>query len=81
MIFLYYNVTVVLTFLRLYVIRGDPVDTFKRIFKEWNVKRLTFEGDVDPYSVVRDAAVTKLAQECGVEVITKWSLTIYNPQV
>lgn len=63
------------------MIRGDPVDTFREYFKKWNVKRLTFESDTDPYSVIRDAAVTKLAEEFGVEVITKVSHTIYNPEV
>uniref|UniRef100_A0A3Q4GY91 Cryptochrome circadian regulator 2 n=1 Tax=Neolamprologus brichardi TaxID=32507 RepID=A0A3Q4GY91_NEOBR len=40
---------------RLFVVRGQPTDVFPRLFKEWNVTRLTFEYDPEPYGKERDA--------------------------
>jgi cryptochrome len=53
---------------------------FSELFKKWNVKRLTFEVDIEPYPQKRDAAVTKLAEKNGIEVITHTSHTIYNTE-
>ncbi|XP_069385014.1 cryptochrome-2 [Paralichthys olivaceus] len=63
---------------RLFVIRGQPTDVFPRLFKEWNVTRLTFEYDPEPYGKERDAAIIKMAQEFGVETIVRKSHTLYN---
>lgn len=63
---------------RLFLIKGKPVETFQKIFKEWNVKLLTFEVDTEPYSKERDAQVTRLAEEHSVHVITKISHTLYD---
>jgi len=65
---------------RLYVLQGVPEEVFAELFKKWNVKRLTFEIDIEPYPQNRDAAVTKLAEENGIEVVTHSSHTIYNPE-
>uniref|UniRef100_A0A673N3H3 Cryptochrome circadian regulator 3b n=1 Tax=Sinocyclocheilus rhinocerous TaxID=307959 RepID=A0A673N3H3_9TELE len=62
----------------LFVIRGQPANIFPRLFKEWKVSRLTFEGDSEPFGKERDAAIKKLASEAGVEVITKISHTLYD---
>ncbi|XP_053487278.1 cryptochrome-2 [Ictalurus furcatus] len=64
---------------RLFVVRGQPTDVFPRLFKEWNVTRLTFEYDSEPYGKERDGAIIKLAQEFGVETIVRHSHTLYNP--
>uniref|UniRef100_W5U707 Cryptochrome-2 n=1 Tax=Ictalurus punctatus TaxID=7998 RepID=W5U707_ICTPU len=64
---------------RLFVVRGQPADVFPRLFKEWNVTRLTFEYDSEPYGKERDGAIIKLAQEFGVETIVRHSHTLYNP--
>lgn len=64
---------------RLYVIRGKPQEVFPKLFKSWSVKCLTFEQDVEPYSIKRDEAVEKLAKEAGVKVVQKVSHTLYNP--
>ncbi|XP_054283598.1 cryptochrome-2-like [Macrosteles quadrilineatus] len=64
----------------LYVLEGVPEEVFTELFKKWNVKRLTFEVDIEPYPQKRDEAVTKLAKKHGVEVITSTSHTIYNPE-
>ncbi|XP_060932497.1 cryptochrome-2 [Limanda limanda] len=63
---------------RLFVIRGQPTDVFPRLFKEWNVTRLTFEFDPEPYGKERDAAIIKMAQEFGVETLVRKSHTLYN---
>ncbi|KAH8412809.1 hypothetical protein KR009_005880 [Drosophila setifemur] len=66
---------------RLFVVRGKPADVFPRIFKSWRVELLTFETDIEPYSIARDAAVQKLAKCEGVKVETHCSHTVYNPEL
>ncbi|EDX05636.1 cryptochrome-2 isoform X1 [Drosophila simulans] len=66
---------------RLFVVRGKPAEVFPRIFKSWRVEMLTFETDIEPYSLTRDAAVQKLAKAEGVKVETHCSHTIYNPEL
>ncbi|KAK0153413.1 Cryptochrome-2 [Merluccius polli] len=63
---------------RLFVVRGQPTDVFPRLFKEWNVTRLTFEYDPEPYGKERDGAIIKAAHELGVETIVRNSHTLYN---
>ncbi|KAL6107376.1 cry2 [Pungitius sinensis] len=63
---------------RLFVIRGQPTDVFPRLFKEWEVTRLTFEYDPEPYGKERDGAIIKMAQEFGVETIVRNAHTLYN---
>ncbi|TRY58935.1 hypothetical protein DNTS_013432 [Danionella cerebrum] len=63
---------------RLFVIRGQPTDVFPRIFKEWNITRLSYEYDSEPFGKERDAAIKKLANEAGVEVIVRISHTLYD---
>lgn len=63
---------------RLFLIKGKPLESFQKIFKEWNVKLLTFEADIEPYAKERDAQVIKLATENSVAVVTKVSHTLYD---
>ncbi|XP_047451785.1 cryptochrome-2 isoform X2 [Mugil cephalus] len=63
---------------RLFVVRGQPTDVFPRLFKEWNVTRLTFEFDPEPYGKERDNAIIKMAHEFGVETIVRNSHTLYT---
>uniref|UniRef100_A0AAY5L7S7 Photolyase/cryptochrome alpha/beta domain-containing protein n=1 Tax=Esox lucius TaxID=8010 RepID=A0AAY5L7S7_ESOLU len=65
--------------LRLFVVRGQPTDVFPRLFKEWNVTRVTFEYDPEPYGKKRDAAILKMAQDFGVETWVRNSHTLYEP--
>jgi hypothetical protein len=37
--------------------------------KDWNVKRLTFEIDTEPYAKARDEEISNLAAKRGIEVI------------
>uniref|UniRef100_A0A8C3ACC1 Cryptochrome-1 n=1 Tax=Cyclopterus lumpus TaxID=8103 RepID=A0A8C3ACC1_CYCLU len=63
---------------RLFVIRGQPTDVFPRLFKEWNISRLSYEYDSEPFGKERDAAIKKLACEAGVEVTVRISHTLYD---
>jgi len=49
------------------------------LFQEWNVTRLTFEYDSEPYGKERDAAIIKMAHEYGVETVVRNIHTLYNP--
>lgn len=61
--------------------RGSPKETLPRLFKEWNVTMLTFEHDIEPYSIERDAFVTMTAEQHNVKVVREFSLTIFNPEL
>ncbi|XP_029952200.1 cryptochrome circadian regulator 5 [Salarias fasciatus] len=63
---------------RLFVVTGKPEEVFPKLFKEWNVTKLTYEYDTEPYSLNRDSKVTALAKEHGVEVFYKVSHTLYD---
>ncbi|XP_008403715.1 cryptochrome circadian regulator 5 isoform X2 [Poecilia reticulata] len=63
---------------RLFVLRGKPEDVFPKLFNRWNVTKLTYEYDTEPYSLRRDERVASLAKEHGVDVIYKISHTLYN---
>lgn len=65
---------------QLFVVRGNPTEKFPQLFKEWNVVLMTFEHDIEPYSVERDETVLKLAAQNKVEVIQEFSHTIFNPE-
>ncbi len=46
--------------------------------QEWNINRLSYEYDSEPFGKERDAAIKKLANEAGVEVIVRISHTLYD---
>ncbi|XP_063234251.1 cryptochrome-2 [Bacillus rossius redtenbacheri] len=66
---------------RLYVLRGKPEEVFREIFSSWDIKRLTFESDTEPYARERDGMVCELAKEAGVPVVQKVSHTLYNTEL
>ncbi|XP_067002290.2 cryptochrome-1 [Anabrus simplex] len=66
---------------RLYVLRGKPEEVLPVIFSQWQVKKLTFELDIEPYARERDERVERLAKEAGVRVIQKISHTLYDTEV
>ena len=63
---------------RLYVIRGEPKDVFAKLFTEWNVSKLTFEVDTEPYAKRRDNEIEHLAKKHKIEVVKKVSHTLYD---
>ncbi|CAG9798887.1 unnamed protein product [Chironomus riparius] len=66
---------------RLYVVRGNPKDHFPKLFEKWNVQLITFEHDIEPYSVKRDQILLKDAERFNVEVMIEYSLTVFNPEL
>jgi len=65
---------------RLYVVRGEPLHTFKKLTEKWEVARVTWEEDIEPYSVKRDAQVEAFLEEKGVQVVKKLGHTLYSPE-
>ncbi len=72
------NAVILLILNRLYVVRGKPSEVFPKLFKEWDISRLTFEVDTEPYAIKRDSHVEDLAKSHGVEVIKIVSHTLYD---
>jgi cryptochrome len=48
-------------------------------FQDWNVKRLTFEIDTEPYAKVRDDEISNFAEKNRIQVIRKTSHTLFDP--
>eukprot|EP00111_Clytia_hemisphaerica_P021300 TCONS_00062708-protein len=63
---------------RLLVVRGKPEVKFPELIKNWNVQKLTYEIDTEPYSKIRDKKVDELAAEYKVEVSSHVSHTLYD---
>ena len=61
---------------RLIVLQGNPRDELPRAFHEWKVERLVYEIDTEAYAKQRDAEISALAQDAGVEVVTRWGHTM-----
>ncbi|XP_076946014.1 (6-4)DNA photolyase-like [Bidens hawaiensis] len=64
---------------RLLVLHGEPHDVLIRCLKEWNIKRLCFEFDTDPYYQALDTKVKSYALESGIEIYSPVSHTLFNP--
>uniref|UniRef100_A0A8C7Y9A8 Cryptochrome circadian regulator 5 n=1 Tax=Oryzias sinensis TaxID=183150 RepID=A0A8C7Y9A8_9TELE len=63
---------------RLFVVRGKPEEVLPKLFTKWNVTKLTYEYDTEPYSRSRDKNVTMLAEEQRIQVSYKISHTLYD---
>ncbi|KAI1335527.1 Cryptochrome/photolyase FAD-binding domain-containing protein [Xylariaceae sp. FL0016] len=64
---------------KLFVIREAPQTLLPKLFKAWKVTHLVFEKDTDTYADKRDQEVAKLAKQAGVEVLTKYGRTLWDP--
>ena len=64
---------------RLFVVRGRDVEVLPKLLSEWGVSRLSFETDSEPFGAQRDAVVRKIAEDAGIEVLSKTSHTLYEP--
>jgi hypothetical protein len=49
--------------------------------QDWNIKRICFEVDTEPYAMARDAMVKSLASQSSVDVSTFVSHTLYVREV
>ncbi|XP_037792441.1 cryptochrome-2-like [Penaeus monodon] len=65
---------------RLFVVRGKPEEVFPKLFKEWNVEKMTWEVDTEPYARIRDEKIEKLSKEHGVKVVCKVGHTLYDTE-
>ena len=65
---------------RLFVLKGKPDEVFEKYFKKWEVRKITWEIDTEPYAVSRDARIQKLAEDNDILVETFTSHTLYNPE-
>jgi len=65
---------------KLFVIRGNPREVFTDLFTKWDVKRITWELDTEPYSIQRDSDIETLAKERKVKVETFTSHTLFHPE-
>ena len=63
---------------RLILLQGRPSELLKEKMIEWKIDLLCFEVDTEPYAKQRDDQIRKLAEELNVNVVTKWSHTLYN---
>ncbi|KAM1060515.1 hypothetical protein FF1_025069 [Malus domestica] len=64
---------------RLLVLKGEPSEVLNRCLKEWDVKRLCFEYDTEPYYQALDVKVKGYASAAGIEVFSPVSHTLFNP--
>ncbi|WJX42807.1 (6-4)DNA photolyase, variant 2 [Trifolium repens] len=64
---------------RLLVAKGDPYEVLIRCLKEWNIGKLCFEYDTDPYYQALDIKIKDFAIGAGIEVFSPVSHTLFNP--
>ncbi|KAF9612630.1 hypothetical protein IFM89_003072 [Coptis chinensis] len=64
---------------KLLLFKGEPVDVLIRLLKEWDVKKLCFEFDTDPYYQSLDRRIKDYASSAGIEVFSPVSHTLFNP--
>ncbi|PSR96043.1 (6-4)DNA photolyase [Actinidia chinensis var. chinensis] len=64
---------------RLLVLKGEPSEVLLCCLKEWNIKKLCFEYDTEPYYQGLDIKVKNYASASGIEVFSPVSHTLFNP--
>jgi len=65
---------------RLFVVRGSPVQALKELVDKWDVVRVTWEQDIEPYSRQMDMEVENMLKDRNVEVVTELGHTLYDPE-
>ena len=63
---------------RLLVVQGYPAQVIPKLLKNLHVTKLTFESESEPFGKQRDAVITHLAENAGVEVVSCTSHTLYD---
>ncbi|KAL7626949.1 hypothetical protein AAE478_003724 [Parahypoxylon ruwenzoriense] len=63
---------------KLFILREAPQTLFPKLFRAWNVTHLVFEKDTDAYARERDMVVAALAENAGVQVITRYGRTLWD---
>ncbi|XP_047076595.1 (6-4)DNA photolyase-like [Lolium rigidum] len=59
--------------------RDDVSGAVCAALKDWNIGKLYFESDTEPYAVARDKRVTDFAAASGIEVFSPVSHTLFDP--
>ncbi|XP_014755728.1 (6-4)DNA photolyase isoform X2 [Brachypodium distachyon] len=59
--------------------RDDVPDALCAALRDWNIGKLCFEADTEPYALARDKRVTDFAAALGIEVFTPVSHTLFDP--
>ncbi|MCO5566787.1 hypothetical protein L7F22_020467 [Adiantum nelumboides] len=65
---------------RLLLFKGDPVSVIPDLLRKWNIGRLCFEYDTEPYAQTRDRKIKESAAAAAVDVFCPVSHTIFNPE-
>uniref|UniRef100_A0ACD5Z8S7 Uncharacterized protein n=1 Tax=Avena sativa TaxID=4498 RepID=A0ACD5Z8S7_AVESA len=59
--------------------RDDVSDAVCAALKDWNISKLCFESDTEPYALARDKRVTDFAEASRIEVFSPVSHTLFDP--
>jgi cryptochrome len=66
---------------KLFVVRAGPQRVMRRLFERWRIDVLVFEADTDAYATLRDDEVTRVAERCGVRVVSvPGGRTLFDPR-
>ncbi|KAJ8445570.1 hypothetical protein Cgig2_012458 [Carnegiea gigantea] len=65
---------------RLLILKGEPGEVLVRCLEQWDIKKLCFEYDTDPYYQALDARVQKYVSSMGIEVYSPVSHTLFDPR-
>ena len=63
---------------RLYIVKGQPSDVLLHLIKKWNISKLSFEYDSNPFALKRDKAIQRQVRKADVKVIVKSSHSLYD---
>ncbi|KAA8541877.1 hypothetical protein F0562_023029 [Nyssa sinensis] len=63
----------------LLVLKGEPSEVLIRFLKEWDIRKLCFEYDTDPYYQALDIKVKNYASVAGIEIFSPVSHTLFDP--
>ncbi|KIW73192.1 hypothetical protein PV04_01328 [Phialophora macrospora] len=63
---------------KLFVVRAAPQKVMGRLFERWGIDVLVFERDTDAYAALRDEEVTRVAERCGVRVVSVSGRTLFD---
>ena len=61
------------------IFKGTPINIFKKLFSEYNISKLFFNRDYEPYALTRDKEVTKLCSDYNIEVHSFKGHVIFEP--
>lgn len=64
---------------RLLVFKGEPVQVLTGLLHKWNVNKLCFEFDTEPYYQSLDKRIKHYASSAGIEVFSPVSHTLFSP--